>query len=643
MLAFIKVKDYQINYIICTQRMRGYAIWLFCHDLRSTHFFFHIISSAFYFPRAMPENSFLDGASRYVTAHKIAVTATSLAVIAAGGATAYYVYNAKNNQPPVRPPGSKKAKKSKKKNKKKANSPSPGTESSASSSASDPLPEISESALASWSPAEKEKVAIKYKEQGNIDFNRKNFDKAIEYYTQALKCKEDAIFYSNRSACYNGLQKYDKVIEDTTKALQLKPDYVKCLIRRANAHEKLEQYESTLRDLTAASVYGGFNDQTLNADMDRVLKQHSQKIVDELYVNHEHQLPSVYAIISFFRAFRKRPIPEVILAIEDESNGDFYLKKGLIALEQETLEGYEEADAAFEKAVELNNGSYLASAYENRATMRFLKGDVSNASEDFDKAVAIGPTAKTYILRATLHADRNNVVAAKMDFEQALKLQPDNPDIFYHRAQVLYMTGDLDVATENYEKSIALDDTFMFDQIQKACIAYRQGKASVADEQLREVAAKFPDSPEVPNYYGEILTDQSKFDEAIAQFDKSIELQAKSKRKDGLGIVATVNKATLIAHQKQDFQTGETLLEESLERDPKSDIALLTLAQTKLTLGKIKDAISLFERAAKLARTKDEMINAVQYAEAAKTQIRLQEDEFLQERLRAMLTAPGRY
>lgn len=59
--------------------------------------------------------------------------------------------------------------------------------------------------------------------------------------------------------------------------------------------------------------------------------------------------------------------------------------------------------------------------------------------------------------------------------------------------------------------------------------------------------------------------------------------------------------------------------------DPECDIAVATMAQLLLQQGKVVEALKYFERAADLARTEGELVNALSYAEATRTQIQVQE------------------
>jgi len=59
--------------------------------------------------------------------------------------------------------------------------------------------------------------------------------------------------------------------------------------------------------------------------------------------------------------------------------------------------------------------------------------------------------------------------------------------------------------------------------------------------------------------------------------------------------------------------------------DPECDIAVATMAQLLLQQGKVTEALKYFERAAELSRTEGELVNALSYAEATRTQITVQE------------------
>jgi len=82
-----------------------------------------------------------------------------------------------------------------------------------------------------------------------------------------------------------------------------------------------------------------------------------------------------------------------------------------------------------------------------------------------------------------------------------------------------------------------------------------------------------------------------------------------------------INKALALFQWQQDFKAAEELCEKALIIDPECDIAVATMAQLLLQQGKVVQALEYFERAAELSRTEGEIVNALSYAEATRTQL----------------------
>ncbi|KAL4329764.1 hypothetical protein AHAS_Ahas13G0332700 [Arachis hypogaea] len=56
-------------------------------------------------------------------------------------------------------------------------------------------------------------------------------------------------------------EKYDNTVKEFTKALDLNPVYIKALVRRGAAHEKLEHFEETIADMKKILEIDPSNDQ----------------------------------------------------------------------------------------------------------------------------------------------------------------------------------------------------------------------------------------------------------------------------------------------------------------------------------------------------------------------------------------------
>ena len=91
-------------------------------------------------------------------------------------------------------------------------------------------------------------MASEWKDKGNKEFSAGNFDKAIEYFSQAISIDpNDHVFYSNRSACYASLKDYSKALEDADKCISLKPEWIRGYTRKALAEFYLEDYEAAVK------------------------------------------------------------------------------------------------------------------------------------------------------------------------------------------------------------------------------------------------------------------------------------------------------------------------------------------------------------------------------------------------------------
>jgi import receptor subunit TOM70 len=273
----------------------------------------------------------------------------------------------------------------------------------------DELPEVDETTVGNLTSQERKDYAAKLKAAGNTAYGSKEYTKAIELYGKAILCKPDAVFYSNRAACFMALGQWEKAIEDTTAAINLDNEYVKALNRRANAYEHLEKYSEALLDFTASCIIDGFRNEASAQAVERLLKKVAEAKGKAILASKDKRLPSPTFVTNYLQSFRARPPPEglgedVELA---EDTGKGQLQLGLRAVEKKTAEGYEEASAAFDQALVLGDlGEHEAFAYNMRGTFRYLRGDTAEALNDLTKSIELQPSlTQSFIKRATMHPE----------------------------------------------------------------------------------------------------------------------------------------------------------------------------------------------------------------------------------------------
>ena len=71
-------------------------------------------------------------------------------------------------------------------------------------------------------------LANQCKDQGNVEFERGNYEGALKSFSQAIDLDPDNhIFYSNRSACHMKLDSISKSLYDAEKCIELAPTWSK--------------------------------------------------------------------------------------------------------------------------------------------------------------------------------------------------------------------------------------------------------------------------------------------------------------------------------------------------------------------------------------------------------------------------------
>ncbi|KAI9790566.1 MAG: Hsp90 cochaperone [Piccolia ochrophora] len=98
-------------------------------------------------------------------------------------------------------------------------------------------------------------MADALKAEGNKAFAEKNFQEAIDKFSQAIELDPtNHVLFSNRSGAYASLKDYNHALEDASKTTELKPDFIKGWTRKGGALQgirdnasALEAYEHALK------------------------------------------------------------------------------------------------------------------------------------------------------------------------------------------------------------------------------------------------------------------------------------------------------------------------------------------------------------------------------------------------------------
>ncbi|XP_016477976.1 translocon at the outer membrane of chloroplasts 64-like [Nicotiana tabacum] len=115
--------------------------------------------------------------------------------------------------------------------------------------------EVATKSSTSGNAISKEASAEMAKEKGNQAYKDKQWQKAIGFYTEAIKLNgNSATYFSNRAAAYLAMGNFLQAEADSSKAIDLDKKNVKAYLRRGTAREMLGYHKEAIEDFRYALV-----------------------------------------------------------------------------------------------------------------------------------------------------------------------------------------------------------------------------------------------------------------------------------------------------------------------------------------------------------------------------------------------------
>ena len=148
-----------------------------------------------------------------------------------------------------------------------------------------------------------------------------------------------------------------------------------------------------------------------------------------------------------------------------------------------------------------------------------LRGNYAEAMACYDYALHLSPGLVDVLLkRASLWFEKEDLSSALADFETALKAEPQSADVYCHRGQLRILQNELSAALDDLRKAVELDPDSVLAHIQLGMALHRSSQPTQARSIFAAAEKKFPESPDVLNYYGELLVEAGDLDGARTKF-----------------------------------------------------------------------------------------------------------------------------
>jgi tetratricopeptide (TPR) repeat protein len=264
-----------------------------------------------------------------------------------------------------------------------------------------------------------------YFDRGNAYYNLGDYNTAIDDWTQAIKINPKlAEAYYNRGVAYADLGDYNTAIDDWTQAIKIDPKNTRAYNNRGYAYYNLGDYNTAIDDWTQAIKIDPNNANAYNnranayeklGDTDKAIADYTQAIKID---------------------------PNNANAYNNRGNSLYYLGVYNTAIDDWT------------QAIKIDPN--YAKAYNNRGNAYAkLNNDGNNDQENADYSV----------VEKHLQALRNNTGSyskAIADYNQAIKIDPNNANAYNSRGYAYVELGDYKKALADLDRSLKLDPNFAY-------------------------------------------------------------------------------------------------------------------------------------------------------------------------------------
>ena len=333
---------------------------------------------------------------------------------------------------------------------------------------------------------------VKIKELGNAEFKKKNYVKAIQYYTRAMDFSpNEPSLFGNRGTCLKLLKKYKESLNDYKKAVSLAPTNTNYMKKLSSVYIIFGNFGDS-KILLEKCVNLDRNDSNNQSELNRVNKLISdfdkitEKKNDGNWFEVEELSKKMLEETNAFVALKKIYIESLIencklkecidfiknevTKEEKENDPDFnfqlaksYYYKGDYGDAKRTLNDLiKETKMEDEKYHELMEKITSIKDIKNKATSLFKENKLDEAIEEYTKLLDFDPNNKNFnsiILgnRALCYKKQNKLMEALKDSNESLKLNPNYVTGYIRRGRIYNEYKMYDDAKNDFQKAKELD------------------------------------------------------------------------------------------------------------------------------------------------------------------------------------------